>query len=72
MLLPPGEASDLFRWPVVPGGLLVVAIGQPRALAFELARTIVTCGTPLASAIYDVAELLIVRSAEWATARTAA
>ncbi len=68
MILPPGEAPDSFRWPVVPGGLLVVAIGQPRTLAFELARCIVTCGTPLASALYGDNELLIVRRAEWKAA----
>jgi hypothetical protein len=68
LILPPGEASDAYRWPVVPGGLLVVANGQPRMFAFELARVIVTCGTPVAVATFGDNELLIVRRPEWLAA----
>lgn len=64
LILPPGEAPESFRWPVVPGGLLVVATGQPRTLAFELARAIATRGTPLVSALYGDNELLIVSRIE--------
>lgn len=68
LILPPGEAPDSFRWPVVPGGLLVVAIGQPRLLAFELGRCVTTYGTPLANVIYGDNESLIVRRPEWRSA----
>lgn len=68
LILPPGETPSSFRWPNVPGGLVVVATGRQRVLAFELARCIVTCGTPLVSALYGDNELLIVSRPEWRAA----
>jgi hypothetical protein len=61
LLLPPGEAPDAYRWPVVPGGVFVVAVGRPRTIAFEIGRAIVSCGTPLATVLYGADEMLIVR-----------
>jgi hypothetical protein len=65
LLLPPGEAPDAYRWPIVSGGVFVVAVGRPRTLAFEVARSIVSAGTPLATAVYGNDEMLVVREAGW-------
>lgn len=68
LALPPGEAADSFRWPVVPGGVFVVAPGRNRVFAFELARAVVSCGTPMAFAIFGGGDVLIVRGPEWGIA----
>jgi hypothetical protein len=60
MLLPPGETAHSYRWPLVPGGVFIVANGMPRKLAFDLARAVVSHGTRLAVAAFGNDELLIV------------
>jgi hypothetical protein len=47
LLLPPDSDANAFRWPAVPGGILIVASAIPRTLALELARVIVSDGTPM-------------------------
>lgn len=64
-LLPPGQDPATYSWPIVRSGLLVVALGQTRTLAFELARVIVSYGTPLVFAMFGDNESLIVRGADW-------
>jgi len=59
MLLPPGETAHSYRWPLIPGGVFIVANGMPRKVAFELARAVVSYGTPLAVATFGNDELLI-------------
>jgi len=65
MLLPPGDDPANYSWPVVRTGLLVVATGQSRAFAFNLARTIVSCGTTMVYALHGDNDALVVRSAGW-------
>lgn len=65
LLLPPGTAPDSLRWPVAPGGLLVVALDLERPQAVPLARCIVSDGTPMAYVICKGFEALIVRDASW-------
>ncbi len=62
MVLPPGEDPEAYRWPCVPGGVFICAPGAPRELALKLARAVVSCGSPLAFAVYGNAEALIVRT----------
>jgi hypothetical protein len=61
MLLPPGEDPTAYRWPAVPGGVLIVAIGQSRQVAFNLAQVVVSDGTPRALAIFGNNDSLIVK-----------
>lgn len=65
MLLPPGEEPDTFRWPYVSNAVLVVAICESRARAYALAHAIVGCGTPMALAMFDDFQTLIVRDTTW-------
>lgn len=62
IMLPPGESPESIQWPRVPAGVFVNAAGQPRELAFRIARAVVSCGSPLAFAVYGNAEALIVRT----------
>jgi len=63
LVLPPNEPPATYRWPVIPGGVMVVA--HDRKSALELAQAIVSDGTPLAFAIFGDADALIVRSPAW-------
>jgi hypothetical protein len=65
LVLPDGETAASYRWPIVPGGLLLVATGRSRGFAFETARAIVSFGTPLVAAIFGDSELLIASCPEW-------
>jgi hypothetical protein len=47
LLLPPGDDPGMYRWPAVAEGIVIVASTIPRSLAVELARVIVSDGTPL-------------------------
>jgi hypothetical protein len=53
LLLPAGDEPGLYRWPIVPGGILIVAITIPRSLALDLARCIVSDGSPIAFVIAE-------------------
>ena len=53
LLLPPGDDPGMYRWPAVQAGILIVAPAIPRTLALDLARCVVSDGTPLA---YVIAE----------------
>lgn len=72
MLLPPGEDPTAYRWPAVPNGVFLHSVGEPRQRVFDLARAIVSCGTPMVFAIFGDDESLIVRVAEWPEMRAAA
>jgi len=66
LIFPPGEKPNTYRWPTVPNGLLIVAIGQLHQLAFALAQAVVSGGTPMAFAVFGDGDVLIVRSSDWA------
>lgn len=53
LLLPPGDDPGMYRWPAVKAGILIVATTIARTLAIDLARCVVSDGTPLA---YVIAE----------------
>lgn len=65
LVLPPNEPPASYRWPVIPGGVMVVA--GDRKSALELAQAIVSDGTPLAFAIFGDCDAVIVRSPDWAS-----
>ena len=62
LVLPPGDEPEGYRWPRVSAGVFVCAPGQPRELAFRIARAVVSCGTPMAFAVFGDGEALIVRT----------
>lgn len=62
LVLPPGDDPEAYRWPRVPSCVFVCAPGQPRELAFRIARAVVSCGTPMAFAVFGDGEALIVRT----------
>lgn len=63
MVSPPGEDPATYRWPRIGGGVLIAA--HKRLDAFNVARAVVSCGTPMAFAIFDNGEALIVKTSDW-------
>ncbi len=64
LLLPPGEDAADLRWPSVAAGVLVLGHQIERQAALELARCIVSGGTPLAYVIRR-GEGFAVKTADW-------
>jgi hypothetical protein len=60
MLLPMNAAPAMFKWPIVSNGVLIVA--TDRRGAFDLARAVVSCGTPMAFAAFGDNALIISRT----------
>jgi hypothetical protein len=53
LLLPPGDDPGMYRWPSITQGILIVATTIPRTMALELARCIVSDGTPVVFVISE-------------------
>lgn len=66
MVLPPGADPAEFRWPRMPGGVLVDACDLSRAEAMALARALGSAGTAPVYAVIDGGnDAIIVRAARW-------
>lgn len=64
MVLPPGDDPAAYRWPRIPGGVLVDARDIDRQTALRIATCIVSCGTGMVFVVRN-GEGFAVASSSW-------